>query len=90
MRRERRDDHLDSRITQTARDLYKLGRKMLRDGVDPKSREWGDVGFALNKALGLGPWCELVLDLEGFSFDPKELEQERWRVPLALHRQPAR
>lgn len=88
MRRERRDDHIDSRITQVSRDLYKLGCKFLyEDGVSPKSHEFSDVAFALNKSLSLGPWCELVMDIEAFAIDPVELCSERWRVPLQLYRQ---
>jgi hypothetical protein len=50
VRRKRRDDFYDARITQRALDLYKLGCAMLRDGVSPSSREWCEVAFALPPA----------------------------------------
>ena len=86
-RRKRRDDFLDSRIGQTALDLYRLGLQMLRDGVDPRSDQWADVAFGLNRALKLPPWSELVLDLEAYAIDPAKLESNNWRLPRQLHRQ---
>jgi hypothetical protein len=70
-----------------ALDLYRLGRDMLRDGVSPSSEEWTDVAFALNRALKLPPWSELVLDLEAYAVDPVKLESANWRLPRQLHRQ---
>jgi hypothetical protein len=83
----RRDDFLDSRISQRAIDLFALGCTMLRDGVDPRSDEWADVAFALNRALKLPPWSELVLDLEAYAIDPVKLESTDWQLPRQLHRQ---
>ena len=51
----RRGDFLDARSSQRVLDLYKLGRGMLRDGVDPSSAERIDVAFGLNRALKLPP-----------------------------------
>jgi hypothetical protein len=87
VRRKRRDDFYDARITRRALDLYKLGCAMLRDGVSPSSREWCEVAFALNRELKLKPWDETVLDLEAYDIDPAKLESGSWRLPRALHRQ---
>lgn len=83
----RRDDFLDSRITQTAVDLFKLACNMLNDGVDCESREFSDVAFALNRELKFRPWHRLLLELETYDIDPAELETEEWRVQRELHRQ---
>jgi hypothetical protein len=84
---KRRDDFLHSRINQTAIDLYRLGCKMLREGVPPSSEEWIDVAFGLNRALQFRPWDEILLDLEAYAIDPAKLESEKWRVQVELRRQ---
>jgi hypothetical protein len=83
----RRGDFLDARISQTAIDLFVLGRNMLHDGVDPASREWCEVAFALNRELKLPPWAEIVLDLEAYDIAPAKLESSNWKLPRQLHRQ---
>ena len=85
--RRRRNEYLDARITQTAIDLFVLGRNMLSDGVDPSSREWCEVAFSLNRALKLPPWAEVVLDLEAYDIAPAKLESSNWKLPRQLHRQ---
>jgi hypothetical protein len=85
--RRRRDSYLDSRINQTALDLYRLGIRMLNDGVDPRSDAWTDVAFSLNRALKLPPWSELVLDLEAYSIPAEKLESSNWRLSRQLHQQ---
>jgi hypothetical protein len=84
---KRRGDVLDSRINQTAIDLYKLGRKMLREGVSPSSEAFIDVAFGLNRALKLRPWDEILLDAVAYEIEPAKLETEKWRVQLELLRQ---
>jgi hypothetical protein len=81
---KRRADFLDSRINQTAIDLYKLGCKMLREGVPPSSEEWIDVAFGLNRALKFPPWAEILLDLEAYDVNT---ERGDWRVQIELRRQ---
>lgn len=85
--RRRRENFLDSRISQTALDLVQFGCNMLHDGVDPSSSEWCDVAFGLNRSLKLPPWSELVLDLEAYDIAPAKLESADWRLPRELHRQ---
>ena len=88
MRRQRRRDFLDSRVTQRAIDLFALGCAMLNDGVDSDSRDFWDVVFSLNKELGFKPWeCNYVLELEAYDVPPEKLETEPWRIPRQLHRQ---
>ena len=79
---------IDSRITDQAITLFRLGCAMLEDGVDVDSREWWSVAFDLNRALGFKPWeCNLVLELEGYTVPPEKLESEAWRVQRLLHKQ---
>jgi hypothetical protein len=85
--RKRRADYLDSRITDRSVELFQLGRRMLRDGIDPRSEAWIDTAFALNKELKLPPWAEMVLDLEAYRIPPEKLESANWRLPRQLHRQ---
>jgi hypothetical protein len=81
----RRGDFLDARISQRALDLYKLGRGMLRDGVDPSSAERIDVAFGLNRALKLPPWNEVVVDLEAYAINPAKLESALPKRPSSRH-----
>jgi hypothetical protein len=77
----RRGDFLDARISQTAIDLFVLGRNMLHDGVDPASREWCEVAFALNRELKLPPWAEIVWILK-----PTTLPLPSWRAATGSSR----
>jgi hypothetical protein len=46
----------NSVITQKAIDLFRLGTKMMDDGIPLEAREFLDVEVALHRELGLAPW----------------------------------
>ena len=63
-RRKRRDDFIDSKISQRSIDLYKLGKAMLAQGFRDDSREFYEVSLGLHRTLGLRPWQLEVFDFE--------------------------
>jgi hypothetical protein len=70
-RRKRRDDYLDARITSKAVDLFRLARRMRRQGFDGYSRELTEVSIAIDRELGIRPWMPAALDFEIFAMDAK-------------------
>jgi hypothetical protein len=60
---KRRKGVSDSRVNQTAVDLFKLARRMLGQGFTTDSREFIEVSIGLHRALALRPWQIDVLDL---------------------------
>jgi hypothetical protein len=86
MSRRRREDFYDSRITQRALDLFKLGRAMLAQGFAHDSRELNEVSLALHRELHLRPWQEFVFDFEVFTMTPPTPPDADWRLVQELHR----
>jgi hypothetical protein len=86
-RRRRRDDHLDNRINQTAVDLFRLARKMLKEGVADNSQEFLEVSRGIDRELQLRPWQPCVLDFELFIMKPSSFPPHAgFRVVEELHR----
>jgi hypothetical protein len=87
MRRKRRDDHLDSRITQRAVDSFRLAKAMLAQGFEPNSREFIEVSLAIDCELHLRPWQPCILDFELFDMKPLSFPPHAgFRVVEELHR----
>jgi hypothetical protein len=68
---KRRNGVSDSRVNQTAVDLYKLARSMLAKGCRDDSREFYEVSIGLHRALGLRPWQIDVLDFDLYTMTPE-------------------
>jgi hypothetical protein len=86
-RRRRRDDYLDSRVNQTALDLFRLGKTMLSQGFTDTSREFYEVSLGLHRALGLRPWQPEVFDFELFIMEPQSFPPHAdFRLVEELHR----
>jgi hypothetical protein len=68
---KRRGDFSDSRVNQTAVDLFKLARRMLAQGFMTDSREFIEVSVGLHRALGLRPWQIDVLDFDLYKMKPE-------------------
>jgi hypothetical protein len=64
--RSKHNERYDSRINQTALDLFRLGRKNLAEGMRHDSKEFVQISLGLHRALGLRPWQLEVLDFEVF------------------------
>ena len=58
--RRKRHEHYDSRINQTAVDLFRLGRRQIAAGIAPNATEFIEVSRGLHRALGLRPWMPSV------------------------------
>jgi hypothetical protein len=86
MRRKRRDDYLDSRITERAIDSFRLAKAMLAQGFASDSREVNEVSLAIHRELGLRPWQPFVLDLEIFDMTPPSPPNADWQLVQELHR----
>lgn len=84
---KRRNDISDARINQTAVDLFRLGRRMLRDGVASDSTEFYEVSRGLCRALGLKPWEVDPFDFELFVMEPTRFPPHAaFGVVQELHR----
>jgi hypothetical protein len=66
MRRRRRDDHYDSRVTQTAVELFSLGKRIVAAGAASDSDEIRKIEIDLHRELHLRPWQISPLDFELF------------------------
>jgi hypothetical protein len=86
MRRKRRDDHYDARITRNAIDLYKLGKSMLAEGISDTSTEFYEVENGLHRELRLRPWQISPFDFELFVMKPPSPPVADWRLVHELHR----
>ena len=62
--RRKRHEHYDSRISQTAIDLFVLGRRKLGEGMAPNATEFIEISRGLHRALALRPWQLEVFDFE--------------------------
>ena len=62
--RRKNHEHYDSRINQTAVDLFRLGKKMLAQGVTDTSTEFYEVSRGLHRALVLRLWMPSPFDFE--------------------------
>ena len=82
----KRLDDLDSRVTQTAVDLFKLGRAMLAQGFADNSREFYEVSLGLHRALGLKPWQLEIFDFELFDMQPTHPPHVGFELVHDLHR----
>jgi hypothetical protein len=85
MRRKWRDNY-DTRVTQTAVDLFRLGKKMLAEGFASDSREFYEVSLGLHRALGLRPWQLDIFDFEIFNMTPPSPPDADWQLVHELHR----
>ena len=83
----RRRDDFDSRISQTAVDLFQLGRAMLAEGFADTSTEFYEVSLGLHRALGLRPWQLDILDFEIFDMKPPPVPNADWDLVHELHAQ---
>jgi hypothetical protein len=64
MRRKRRDDFLDARISEESVILFRQGKEMLADGIPPNALAFQKICRDLHRALGLRPWMPEVFDFE--------------------------
>jgi hypothetical protein len=85
MRRKRREDYLDSRISQRSIDLFRLGKAMLAEGFASNSTEFYEVSLGLHRALGLRPWQPDIFDFE-FIMTPPSPPNSDWQFVEELHR----
>ena len=77
--RRKNHDRYDSRIGQTAIDLFRLGKKMLAAGVAANSIEFLEVNRGLTRALGLKPW-----EVDIFDFETSVMEASRFQPHAAF------
>ena len=85
-RRKRRDDFLDSKISQRSIDLYKLGKAMLAQSFLDDSREFYEVSLGLHRALDLRPWMLEVFDFELYAMTPRYPPHAGFELVRELHR----
>ena len=86
MRRRRREDYLDSRISQRSIDLFRLGKAMLAEGFASNSTEFYEVSLGLHRALGLRPWQLEVFDFELYAVTPRYPPHAGFELVRELHR----
>ena len=68
--RRQRHEHYDSRLSQTAVDLFRLGKSMLAASTAHDSTEFYEVSRGLHRALDLRPWMVEIFDFEIFLMEP--------------------
>ena len=83
--RSKHSDRLDSRITTRSVELFRLGRKMLADGIAPDLTEFYEVCRGLHRALGLRPWQPDVFDFDLFEMRPTPNREADFRLVQELH-----
>jgi hypothetical protein len=84
---KRRNGVSDSRVNQTAVDLFKLARRMLGQGFTTDSREFIEVSIGLHRALGLRPWQIDVLDFDLYTVTPESFPPHAgYDLVAELHR----
>jgi hypothetical protein len=68
-------------------DLFRLARKMLKDGVADNSQEFLEVSRGIDRELQLRPWMPGVLDFEIFIMKASAYPPHAgFRVVEELHR----
>jgi hypothetical protein len=66
MSKRKRHDNIDTRLSQRAVDLFRLGKHMLARGYANDSTEFYEVCRGLHRALQLRPWMPNIFDFEIF------------------------
>jgi hypothetical protein len=84
--RSKHNERYDSRINQTALDLFRLGRKNLAEGMRHDSKEFVQISLGLHRALGLRPWQLEVFDFELFAMTPRYPPHAAFHLVEELHR----
>ena len=70
MRRNKRGEHLDSRITKDSLILFRQGRDMLAAGIPPNALAFRKIRGDLHRALDLRPWMPEVFDFLLYDLKP--------------------
>jgi hypothetical protein len=84
---KRRNEFLDSRVNQTAVDLFRLARKMLGEGFATNSVELLETSRGIDRALDLRPWMPGLLDFETSIMEPASYPPHaNFGVVAELHR----
>ena len=84
--RPKHRDRYDSRLNQTAIDLFRLGRQHLAAGMRHDSREFVEISLGLHRALGLRPWQSEIFDFEIFAMTPRYPPHAAFDLVEELHR----
>jgi hypothetical protein len=84
--RPKHRERYDSRLSQTAIDLFRLGRKSLAAGMRHDGREFVEISLGLHRALGLRPWQLEVFDFELFAMTPRYPPHAAFHLVEELHR----
>ena len=82
----RREEVRDSRVSQRAVDLFRLGKKMSADGVAHDAQEMNEVALGLHRELKLRPWQDFVLDFELYTVTPPNPPTADYFLVEELHR----